>query len=86
MKSKLLQGIIKDLMKVPMGGVHAPKPTHGAAEIKIHVAGKPVEGSPEEEAAESPLEEAGEDDAMDGMDAKKKMAMNKAIHAKMKGH
>lgn len=86
MKAKLLQGIIKDLMKVPMGGAHAAKPAHGAAEIKIHVGGKPVEGSPEEEAMESPVEGEEEGDAMEGLDAKKKMAMNKAIHAKMKGH
>ena len=82
MKAKLLQGIIHDLMKMPMK--HAG---HGeeAHEPKVHVTvmemGKAKPGMEDPDMDEMPAEGIDEDPMLDPM---KKKLMEKAIHAKAK--
>lgn len=87
MKSKLLQGIIKDLMKYPMdpkGAEKAMKPK-GAAHVTIEI-GKGGHDEDGESMGDEASEDAmGEQEPMGLEDPAhaKKLAMSKAIHAKM---
>lgn len=89
MKSKLLRGIVKDLMKFPIGekkmpGAPGASLPHGKGEVQITIhAGKgPMEDS-EPEMEDAMEGEGGEME--DPTEDSKHLAMNKALHAKMKG-
>lgn len=73
-KPHLLKKVMGDLRKVPLGGhgMEQPSKHPGAATVQITIAhgGKPLEGSPEEEALESPEMEEAEDSAFGSLKSK----------------
>lgn len=87
MKSKLLHGIIQDLMKVPMQhGEHGPEAhgEHEAGPKGVHITAmeieKPKSGLDSDGDLDNDMGIPGEDP----MDPMKNMAENRAIHAKGK--